>query len=207
MTSSDRQYRLCREAGGICAPGYRKTHVRQDPACRLHGIKENMATSIRPRQKGWSGHSGGPPRVPFEHMTRLVTKGGIGLHFLPGPLDKWISREVRKQDGEWTDSKTGRQYRRQLARRTRVGRNADKPARIVDRDLPDLANETRCYMIRYPHEVKNLLKQPAASGGGSRPDGEGDGSRPREEASRDEARNTTAKGESRRQQDDATHSH
>eukprot|EP00439_Symbiodinium_sp_Y106_P027244 s7248_g3.t1 len=27
-------------------------------------------------------------------MTRLVTKGGIGLHFLPGPLDKWISREA-----------------------------------------------------------------------------------------------------------------
>ena len=67
-----------------------------------------MATSIRPRQKGGSGHSGGPPRVPFEHMTQLVTKEGIGLHFLPGPLDKWISREIRKQDGEWIDSKTGR---------------------------------------------------------------------------------------------------
>ena len=128
-----------------------------------------MATSIRPRQKGGSGHNGGPPRVPFEHMTQLVTKEGIGLHFLPGPLDKWISREIRKQDGEWIDNKTGRplsadekgefeQYRRQLARRTRVGRSADKLARIVDRYLPDLANETRCYMIRYPREVKNLFK-------------------------------------------------
>ena len=40
-----------------------------------------------------------------------------------------------------------------------MGRSTGKLVRIVDRYLPDLANETRCYMIRYPHEVKNLLKQ------------------------------------------------
>ena len=37
--------------------------------------------------------------------------------------------------------------------------DADKLARIVERYLPDLANETRCYMIRFPHEVKNLLRK------------------------------------------------
>ena len=40
-----------------------------------------------------------------------------------------------------------------------MGQHADKLARIVERYLPDLANETRCYMVRYPHEVKNLLRQ------------------------------------------------
>ena len=98
---------------------------------------------------------------------RFVTKVVIGLDYLPGPLDKWISREVSMQEGEWTDNQTGRplsaadekgeyeQYRQRLATRRQVGRNADKPARIVDRYLPDLADETRCYVIRFPHEVMN----------------------------------------------------
>ena len=176
-----RTCRLCRQGGRICQQGFRKTHERADPACRFHGtdargnvpVTRGEAAQPQPRASPEDRdreRTARPPQVPFEHMTRFVTRGGIGLHFLPGPLDKWIPREVRKQEGEWTDSKTGRslstdekgefrQYRRQLARRNRVGQNADKLARIVDRYLPDLANETRCYMIRYPHEVKNLLRQ------------------------------------------------
>ena len=123
MTSSDRQCRLCREAGGICTPGYRKMHVRQDPACRLHGIKENMATSIRPRQKGGSGHGGGPPRIPFEHMTRLVTKGGIGLHFLPGPNTKAGANAAQHASSSATSTRTHDQPTvKQLdVKRTRCG--------------------------------------------------------------------------------------
>ena len=96
-------------------------------------------------------------------------KGGIGLHFLPalGQMDFPRSQKAgwgmdRQQD------RTTAQCRREGGVRTisttacqenPVGRSAGKLVRIVDRYLPDLANETRCYMIRYPHEVKNLLKQ------------------------------------------------
>ena len=49
-----------------------------------------------------------PRHVPFEQMTRFVTKGGIGLHYLPGPLDKWACREVVDRAGEWHDNQAGR---------------------------------------------------------------------------------------------------
>ena len=121
MASSDKQCRLCREAGGICTPGYRNTHVREDPACRLHGIKENMTTSIRPRQKGGSSHSGGGAASPdnvqptaaklsLTHMVRFDTKTGLGLLFHPGPLDKWIGRRVTwgPETESWKDEARGR---------------------------------------------------------------------------------------------------
>ena len=43
--------------------------------------------------------------------------------------------------------------------RCRVGEKADKLANIVASYMPQLANETRAYMIRFPHEVKKLLKK------------------------------------------------
>ena len=159
---------------------------RADPACRFHGteVPGNVAVTRgeASRPKAHAAPRGGdsgrertarPTQVPFTHVTRFVTKRGIGLHCLPGPLDKWTSREVSMQEGEWTDNQTGRplsaaekgeyeQHRQRLATRCQVGRNVDKLARIVDRCLPDLADvadETRCYVIRFPHEVKNLLKK------------------------------------------------
>ena len=181
---SKKTCRICRQGGGICQQGFRKTHQCADPACRFHGsevkVRGNVAVTCgeasRPKAHAAPRDSGRertarPTQVPFTHMTRFVTKVGIGLDYLPGPLDKWISREVSMQEGEWTDNQTGRplsaadekgeyeQYRQRLATRRQVGRNADKPARIVDRYLPDLADETRCYVIRFPHEVMNLLKK------------------------------------------------
>ena len=90
------------------------------------------------------GESGGeeparPKHVPFEQMTRFAPKGAIGLHYLPGPLDKWISREVLNQAGEWYDRQAGRplteaeqgeyeQYGQRLAARRQTGQDADKLA-------------------------------------------------------------------------------
>ena len=47
--------RLCREAGGTCVTGYRKTHDRSDPLCRLFGVlgggKERLHVRPLPQQK------------------------------------------------------------------------------------------------------------------------------------------------------------
>ena len=40
MANGGKECRLCRYAGGTCAPGFRKVHVRTDPACRLHEVTE-----------------------------------------------------------------------------------------------------------------------------------------------------------------------
>ena len=101
-------------------------------------------------------------------MTRFVTKGGIGLHYLPGPLDKWTCREVVDRAGEWHDNQADRplneaekgeypQYRQRLEARRQTGKEADKLAKIVDKYLPDVSQETRSYMIRFPHEIHSLL--------------------------------------------------
>ena len=103
----------------MCRQGLRKTHERSDPACRFHGSDARGNTAVvrgdTARSTGHAAPGDGdgeeparPRHVPFEPMTRFVTKGGIGLHYFPGPLDKWIRREVVNQAGEWYDSQAGR---------------------------------------------------------------------------------------------------
>ena len=151
-----------------------------DPACRFHGSNEQGSAGVTgregPRPRSFSADGGAqeaaarPPQIPFTHMTRFVTKGGIGLQYLPGPLDKWIDRQIHTDGEEWTDAMTGKplsaaekeqheKYQQRLADRCCVGEKADKLANIVDSYMPQLANETRAYMIRFPHEVKKLLKK------------------------------------------------
>ena len=86
--------RICREGGGVCRQGLRKTHERADPACRFHGSdargNEAVARGGATRSAGQAAPGGEgsgevparPRHVPFEQMTRFVTKGGIGLHYL-----------------------------------------------------------------------------------------------------------------------------
>ena len=149
-----------------------------DPACRFHGteVRGNVAVTrgeaSRPKAHAAARDSGRertarPTQVPLTHMTRFVTKGGIGLHYLPGPfgqMDKPRSQHAgggmdRQPERPLSAAEKGEyeQYRQRLATRRQVGRNADKLARIVDRYY--LADETRCYVIRFPHEVMNLLKK------------------------------------------------
>ena len=121
-----------------------------DPACRFHGteVRGNVAVTrgeaSRPKAHAAARDSGRertarPTQVPVTHMTRFVTKGGSDCTIFQDPLDKWISREVSMQEGEWTDNQTGRplsaaekgeyeQYRQRLATRRQLGRNADKLA-------------------------------------------------------------------------------
>ena len=112
--------RICRAGGGVCRQGLRKTHERTDPACRFHGSDARGNTAVArgdvtrgadqaaPRGEG-SGEAARPRQhVPFEQMTRFVTKAGIGLHYLPGPLDQWACRDVVDREGEWHDNQAGR---------------------------------------------------------------------------------------------------
>ena len=172
--------RICRAGGGVCRQGLRKTHERADPACRFHGSDARGNTAVArgdvargadqaaPRGEGSSEAARPRQHVPFEQMTRFVTKGGIGLHYLPGPLDQWACRDVVEREGEWHDNQAGRplneaekgeytQYIQRHEARRRTGREADKLAKIVDKYLPDVSQETRSYMIRFPHEVHKLL--------------------------------------------------
>ena len=112
--------RICRAGGGVCRQGLRKTHERADPACRFHGsdARDNTAVArgdvargadqAAPSGEGSSEAARPRQHVPFEQMTRFVTKGGIGLHYLPGPLDQWACRDVVEREGEWHDNQAGR---------------------------------------------------------------------------------------------------
>ena len=112
--------RICRAGGGVCRQGLRKTHERADPACRFHGSDARGNTAVArgdvargadqaaPRGEGSSEAARPRQHVPFEQMTRFVTKGGIGLHYLPGPLDQWACRDVVEREGEWHDNQAGR---------------------------------------------------------------------------------------------------
>ena len=50
-------------------------------------------------------------------------------------------------------------YLHRLGERHRVGEQADRLVRIVDKHLPKVAAENRAYVMRYPHKVHEMLKK------------------------------------------------
>ena len=50
-------------------------------------------------------------------------------------------------------------YKKRLKTRHKLGKSADKLVRMVDRFLPKVAAETRVFIMRFPHEIPDLLKQ------------------------------------------------
>ena len=50
-------------------------------------------------------------------------------------------------------------YQQRLCERHRVGEQADRLVRIVDRYMPRVADENRAYVMRYPHKVGEMLKK------------------------------------------------
>ncbi|CAE7774695.1 unnamed protein product [Symbiodinium sp. CCMP2592] len=167
-----KQCRLCRQGSGICQQGFRKVHERSDPACRFHGFAERGSGS-RPVTQGreppqQEAGDGKTPQIPFSHMTRFTTRGGLGLHFLPGPLDRWGKREIYDANGVWMDAETDEplsqkdageyeKYRDRFKTRCKIAATADKVTKIVDKYLPALADETRAHLIRFPQKAGALL--------------------------------------------------
>ena len=100
-------------------------------------------------------------------MVRFVTKKGLGLLFHPGPLDKWIGREVHYEEeterfwetpGEYFNdemTKSYTAYRGSLQKRRALGRAADKLVKITDKYLPKVTDEARVYVMRFPQESQD----------------------------------------------------
>ena len=101
-------------SGGTCAPGFRKVNVRTDSACRLHEVtdQESVNAPVLHRRQGEPSQNNGdatnpaceppgedgPPQPSLDHKVRFVTGKGLGLLFHPGPLDKWIGRDVTYEE-------------------------------------------------------------------------------------------------------------
>eukprot|EP00439_Symbiodinium_sp_Y106_P059108 s2258_g8.t1 len=152
----------------------KQVHVRDDPHCRFHGVTGGNA---RPKQP----HPPVPRLLQAEEektktesrdeKTHYVTQGGLHLLYDPETLDKWISRTIEPTDqGGYRDAQTGEtltpedevsceHYRRRLCERYRTGEQADRLVRIVDRYMPATADESRTYVMKYPHKVLTMLKQ------------------------------------------------
>ena len=188
MTTST-ECRLCRYAGGVCTTGYRKSHVRSDPACRLYKAidkgTENVVAMLG-RQKEPSQSSGGatptsgtpkrgkaaPAKPNLDHMIIFRTgKKRLGLLFHPSPLDKWIGRKIqyeettgkfRDEAGEYLNDEMAESYSNywgRLRSRHELGKAADKLVCITDKYLPRITDETRAFIMRFPHRIPQLLKQ------------------------------------------------
>ena len=165
--------------------GMRKSHVRTDPACRLHGVTSAATASPKARsrsppqeQRGGipssttptGGSSSSASTRPLSEMTGFRARKGVVLLYDPEPLDAWISREIEEtEEGEYVDTDTsktltkqeGTQYRAFLQRhesRNEDARQADKLfLHIVDKYLPLQADETRAFVARFPARARTLL--------------------------------------------------
>ena len=188
MTTST-ECRLCRYAGGVCTTGYRKSHVRSDPACRLYKAidkgTENVV-AMSGRQKEPSQSSGGatptsgtpkrgkaaPAKPNLDHMIIFRTgKKRLGLLFHPSLLDKGIGRKIqyeettgkfRDEAGEYLNDEMAESYSNywgRLCSRHELGKAADKLVCITDKYLPRITDETRAFIMRFPHRIPQLLKQ------------------------------------------------
>ena len=59
----DKQCKLRRYGGGVCATGYRKAHQRSDPECRLHGSTKKGSGPVRSRSPKMNPQSEEPSPV------------------------------------------------------------------------------------------------------------------------------------------------
>ena len=161
--------KLCRLASGICTAGMRKTHDRTDPdrtdpACRLHG-----APADTPQTDGGNQSSSSTSTRPLSEMSGFRTRKGVVLLYDPEPLDVWINKEIEvTAEGKHIHAESGKTltrqergeyqaYLRRHAKRNEDARQADKLFHIVDKYLPQQADETRAFVARFPTRARSLL--------------------------------------------------
>ena len=111
-----------------------------------------------------------PPEVTLDQKTQFATPGVLHLLYNPEALDRWISRKVEPcEGGGYKDNQTGEMLsqedeadfmlcQQRLRDRYRVGEMADRLVQIVDRYMPKVADENRAFVMRYPKQVKTMLK-------------------------------------------------
>ena len=103
--------------------------------------------------------AGRTAEASLDRKTHFLTKGGLHLLYEPTAEDRWISRHITTCDeGEYIDNQTGEvlsrqeaasyeSYQQRLCERHRVGEQADRLVRIVDRHMPRVADENRAYVL------------------------------------------------------------
>ena len=119
--------RICRYADGVCTTGFRKTHERADPMCRLHGstsrgtvpptrARASARSTQEPplvEQEGGEEHQPKPVGERLEtaghdQMTQFVPRKRLHMQYPPDPLDKWIARDIQlSPGGDYVDNTTG----------------------------------------------------------------------------------------------------
>ena len=84
--------------------------------------------------------------TPLDQRTAFRTQGGLHLLFQPEAADVWMARRIETCEGEgYIDTQTGEPlgpveraayevYLQRLCERRRVGEQADRLVRIVDRE-------------------------------------------------------------------------
>ena len=173
-----RQCKVCRYGGGICQPGFKKVHVRDDPQCRLHGVtgrmNQRLTVPYQPPSPTPSGGMAQRAETPLDQKTAFRTQGGMHLLFEPEASDEWMKRSIETcEGGGYVDTASGEPlnsideaayevYLQRLCERHRIGEQADRLARIVDQYLPDIAGENRAYIMRFPHKVSVMLPKARA---------------------------------------------
>ena len=179
--------KLCRLASGICTTGMRKTHDRTDPMCRLHGVSSAASGPARDRSRtpcqgerkhtpadapqaaGGNPSSGSASPRPLSEMRGFRTRKGVVLLYDPEPLDVWINKEIEvTAEGKQVHAESGKlltkqergeykAYLKRHAERNEDARQADKLFHIVDKYLPQQADETRAFVARFPTRARTLL--------------------------------------------------
>ncbi|CAE7652904.1 unnamed protein product [Symbiodinium sp. CCMP2592] len=126
-----------------------------------------------------------PEESALNARTAFRTEGGLHLFFPPDTLDLWVNKEVKTNDeGELFLASSGEPltpqqageyaaYQARLSHRYRLGDQADRLVRIVDKWLPHVAAENRVFTMRFPEKVPALLEKAWAlrrrRAGGERP--------------------------------------
>ena len=158
---------------GSLPTGFFKTHIREDPGCRLHG---QLGRCTRPAQPllptpPIPAAAESPPEATLDQKTQFATPRGLHLLFAPQAPDRWISRKVEPcEGGGYKDNQTGEMLsqedeanfmrnQQRLCDRYRAGEMADRLVQIVDRYMQKVADEDRAYVMRYPNQVKTMLKK------------------------------------------------
>ena len=96
----------------------------------------------------------------LDQKTAFRTQGGLHLLFEPEAMDAWMTRRITTNDeGDYADAQTGETlgaaekadyegYLHRLGERHRVGEQADRLVRIVDKHLPKVDAENRAYVMK-----------------------------------------------------------
>ena len=195
--------RICRYADGLCTTGFRKTHERADPMCRLHGSTSRgtvpparAKASARPAQEPplgeQEGEEGHQPRTVGEEletaghdqMTLFVTRKRLHMQYPPDPLDKWIARDIQlSPGGVYVDNTAGEtlsteereEYERYLERFHKRCKLGGKADRLVR--IVDRymprIAEENRIFVMVPDKVERCCEGPAGSAERS---GQGEGS-------------------------------